>query len=302
LDEAGPAAKPYVPTTRLGTLDRTVQRGIKWISDRYKVEVPTPWQMYYMYGLERMNALAEIKEIAGHDWYGEGAELLVSKQSSDGTWGSPDGAIKDAGGEPVATSFGIMFLVRATAKTLVARKREPRYGAGLLMGGKGLPENLDDVQLERGVVKSKKLKGDIEELLQELTNAQSQNVDAAQAAIVEQVSTEDPEALIGQKDRLLRLVKDKRVEVRRTALWALGRTNDLRVVPILIAGLDDPDLSCMVEARDALRYISKRISEVIPSDEPTDAERAAATSHWKKWYQGVRPYDERDDLAEGAKP
>lgn len=142
----------------------------------------------------------------------------------------------------------------------------------------------------------------MDELLAELENVQSQSVESAQAGLVETVLTEDPEVLIGQKDRLLKLAKDRRPEVRRTVYWALGRTSDLTVAPILIAGLEDNDLSCMIEARNALRFLSKRLNAIDLPDEPTDQQRAQAIAQWKKWYQSVRPYDERDDLVESAKP
>jgi hypothetical protein len=80
--------------------------------------------------------------------------------------------------------------------------------------------------------------------------------------------------------------------------WALGRANDLRVVPTLIEGLSDPDAACQTEARNALRFISKRIDVREPPDDATAAQRAAAIAYWKKWYLTVRPYDERDDLGE----
>jgi len=84
----------------------------------------------------------------------------------------------------------------------------------------------------------------------------------------------------------------------RTVFWALGRANDLRVVPTLIEGLSDPDDACQTEARNALRFISKRIDVREPPDDATAAQRAAAIAYWKKWYLTVRPYDERDDLGE----
>jgi hypothetical protein len=54
----------------------------------------------------------------------------------------------------------------------------------------------------------------------------------------------------------------------------------------------------VVEARNALRFISKKVDSLEPPDEPTDAQRAAAIAFWKKWYLGVRAYDERDDVGE----
>jgi hypothetical protein len=211
------------------------------------------------------------------------------------------GGWRDGCGNDAATAFGVLFLSKATEKMLVRKEHkapERRYGGGLLVGGRGLPENLDSLQVDATGIRVRKLKGPIDELLAELENAESQKIESAQETLVETIATQDPEALVGQSDRLLKLAGDKRSEVRRTAFWALGRTNDLRVVPTLIRGLDDANLDCVVEARNALRYISKKIDVHEPPDEPTQAQRKAAIALWKKWYLGVRFYDERDDLGE----
>lgn len=293
-DAPAVASGPVV--TRVSTLDKSVAGGRKWLAERYSIEPATPWKLYYLYGLERMTALASTKEIAGHDWYEEGAAQLVASQTPTGTW-------DDSSGPAPATSFGVMFLIKATQKMLGrAPRRDPKFGGGLLVGGRGLPENLADAQLDRGLVKARKLRGPVDELLAALENAESQTVESAQAALVDSIANENPESLIGQTDRLLKLARDKRPEVRRTAFWGLGRTSDLRMAPVLINGLRDTDLSCMVEARNALRYLSKRLNYIDLPDEPTDAQRTQAIAQWRKWYQGVRPYDERDDLEEGAKP
>ena len=57
---------------------------------------------------------------------------------------------------------------------------------------------------------------------------------------------------------LIKLSKDTRSEVRRTAFWALGRCNDLRVVPLLLKGLLDTDVDASIEARNALCMLSRR--------------------------------------------
>lgn len=283
-------------TVRPVAIDKAIKQGRVWLDERFTITPGTTWQTYYLYGIERLAALADLQEIGGHNWYDEGAEFLVKNQKDSGGWEDNSGAV-------AATSLGIMFLVKATAKALnKPRRADPRFGGGLLVGGRGLPENLQEVQLDKGTVKVRKIKGPVEELLAELENVQSRKVESAQAALVDLVAIDNPEALIGQKDRLLKLVRDERVEARRTAYWALGRTGELRIVPVLIGGLLDPDLSCMVEARNALRYVSKKTNAIDLPDEPTEAQRKAAMAYWKKWYQGVRPYDERDDLGDSAKP
>jgi hypothetical protein len=282
----------FRPTTRLSAIDKAVGKGKDWLADHFTVEPKSLWDLYYLYGLERLMALAGTREIDGHDWYDEGAAHLIATEAG-GTW-------KDTSGNAAATAFGVLFLGKATEKMLGRKPapRVPKFGGGLLVGGRGLPENLESLTLEQGAVRVRKLKGPVDELLAELENAQSRQIESAQAALLETVATDDPEALIGQAGRLLKLAHDQRAEVRRTVFWALGRANDLRVVPTLIEGLNDPNPACQTEARNALRFISKRIDVREPSDEATAAQRAAAIVYWKKWYLTVRPYDERDDLGE----
>src|SRR5262249_36009807 len=143
------------------------------------------------------------------------------------------GAWYDSTGATPATAFGVLFLGKATEKMLGRKpvKQDPKFGGGLLIGGRGLPDNLETLTLGPGAVRVRKLKGPVDELLAELEKAESRQVEAAQASLVEAVATDDPEALIGQADRLLKLAGDKRMEVRRTVFWALGRSNELRVVP-----------------------------------------------------------------------
>ncbi|HEY3969376.1 MAG TPA: hypothetical protein VGM05_32790 [Planctomycetaceae bacterium] len=284
----------YKITTRLAAIDKAIAGGKAWLTEKFTIEPKAGHDLYYLYGLERLMALANLKDIDGHDWYAEGAAQLCRTQDAAGGW-------NDGCGPDPATALGLLFLGKATAKMMKRPERrgpERRYGGGLLVGGRGLPDNLESLESDQQGVHVRKLKGPVDELLAQLEKADGNLVESAQTALVETIATENPEALIGQTDRLLKLVGDKRVEVRRTVFWALGRTNDLRVVPKLIAGLSDPDPSCVVEARNALRFISKKVDSLEPPDEPTDAQRAAAIAFWKKWYLGVRAYDERDDVGE----
>jgi hypothetical protein len=148
-------------------------------------------------------------------------------------------------------------------------------------------------------------------LLSELEKSSGAKVEAAQEAIVEAVQLDNPEQLINQVDRLKRLASDKRVEVRRTAMWALGRTGNVSVAPHLIKGISDPDESVAREASVGLCILSRRPNGCGQPAEPVDglpddasddqrsrhidAWRKASTRGWTDWYMKVRPYDERDD-------
>ena len=209
-------------------------------------------------------------------------------------------------------------MTRATEKIAPAgpaappKKNVPTFGGGVLAGGRGLPTNMANVDVTADGIKAKKSDTPLDRLLADLENPKSQNVEAAQASLVEAVQVGNREQLIGQKDLLLKLAKDSRVEVRRTAFWGLGRCNDLRVGPVLIRGLLDPDFDVSEEARNALCILSRRprgfgiLEDVLAKlpDSATPAERDAVAEkwrrehaqRWKEWYQKVRPYEERDRL------
>lgn len=62
---------------------------------------------YYLYGLERVASFFARKEIAGRDWYEEGAHYLLKHEGADGGWG-----------HLIDTSFALLFLKRATLSSM----------------------------------------------------------------------------------------------------------------------------------------------------------------------------------------
>jgi len=65
---------------------------------------------YYLYSLERLCMAAKAEKIGAHDWYAEGAEWLLARQSADGTWiGSYS--------TEVDTCLALLFLKRAFVST-----------------------------------------------------------------------------------------------------------------------------------------------------------------------------------------
>ena len=301
-DKPKPKARTNTNLTST-SLDKAIKEGVKWSADHFGE--PATYNNYYWYGVERMAALLGTDKIGSHDWYNEGADQLILKQSNDGSWA-------DSGGPLAATSLSILFLTKATATTVAKpKKKASTIGGGLLVGGRGLPDNLDAVQIKAGEVATRKLHGPVDELLAELEKSSGARVEAVQTAVVEAVQLERPEQLIGQLDVLKRLATDKRVEVRRTAMWALGRTGNITVAPLLIRGLSDVDESVMREASLALCILSRRPNGLTMPIEPTDGLNEEATNEqrlahldkwqqgsarqWTDWYMKFRPYDERDD-------
>ena len=65
------------------------QRGYAWLLDNYSVRVNKHKQgfgfhFYYLYGLERACEIGQVALIGEHDWYFEGATMLLGLQRSDG--------------------------------------------------------------------------------------------------------------------------------------------------------------------------------------------------------------------------
>ena len=298
--------KPKTGVSMSATVvDKALKDGVRWTGDRFgDPNALGGHENYYFYGVERMAALLDVEKIGNHNWYEEGTDYLLRRQAPDGSW-------SDACGIVPATALTLLFLTKATATTINKPKRTPQVGGGLLIGGRGLPNALDAVQVNAGEVTKRKQHGPVDGLLAELEKSSDAQVEAVQQAVVEAVQLDHPEELIAQVDRLKKLVDDKRLEVRRTAMWALGRSGDVSVAPYLIRGLSDPNESVAKEASLALCILSRRPNGCgqppDPTDEigenVTDAERAKLLDLWKKnctklwtdWYLKVRPYDERDD-------
>lgn len=299
--KSGAAASRYSPVSTASAIEASVARASAHAATRFVLPPNTVWRLYYLYALERLAGLGDMPMLGEHDWYAEGTAWLIENQRDDGAWVSNGGAVAD-------TAFGILFLTRSTQRMLGRTYDVPELGGGLLTGGRGLPNNLNPPKSTASDGETSPL----DELLSRLADAQAADVPGVQNAVLEAVRFGDREALIGQRDRLRRLVDDPRPEVRRTAFWALGRGGDLSDVPRLIKGLSDPDVAVAVEAQNALCVLARRPTafgiagdpfETIPEN-ATDAVRDRALEAWRKkaidswtdWYQRVAPYDERDGL------
>jgi len=107
-------------------LDQGLWDSIAWLAYHFDVRGNPPgrspvWHYYYLYGLERACVIVGKVYLGDHDWYREGAKLLVEAQKEDGAW-RPPSAVGDMGGMPgpvydtsmLDTCFALLFLKRAT--------------------------------------------------------------------------------------------------------------------------------------------------------------------------------------------
>jgi hypothetical protein len=100
-----------------------IARGLEWLGRHDRLVETNPgadqWHFYYLYGLERAARLSGQRFIGKHDWYREGAKMLVEAQGPGGVW--ERGGI--AGNEIISTSFAMLFLSKGRSPVLVNKLR-----------------------------------------------------------------------------------------------------------------------------------------------------------------------------------
>ncbi len=84
------------------------------IMDRHKITTGRLYMFhyYYLWGVERIAAISQRNEIAGRDWYREGAVQFLREEEPGGGWNSLD-----------TTCFALLFLRRATYSGLAGREQ-----------------------------------------------------------------------------------------------------------------------------------------------------------------------------------
>ena len=293
----GPRAASRLSRT---ALEQAATRSLAWSASHFRPRAAPSWPLYYLYGIERMAALANTQTLGPVDWYAVGSASLVREQQADGSWAG------DNSGPAASTAFGVLFLVQATGKTLGRIVGSP-LGGGLLAGGRGLP-----TAATATTAKAAEPAGPLDELLARLDNPAATELPTVQAAVLDAVRFGDRETLIGQRERLRALVMHPEPEVRRTACWALGRGGELADAKLLIGRLSDPDVTVATEANNGLCMLARRpLGLGVPADplsgaaeNASDAAKETAYQTWQKqavaawtnWYRRVAPYAERDGL------
>jgi hypothetical protein len=105
--------------------EKAVLDGLAWLDKNWSVteNLGPPetakgstngWLYYYLYAIERTGMLYDTALIGNHDWYLDGARVLLGAQKGDGSWDASH--FKHPTWD---TCFAILFLKRAT-KRLVA--------------------------------------------------------------------------------------------------------------------------------------------------------------------------------------
>lgn len=107
-----------------------IERGLAWLARNFTLDVNPGGdkftRFYYLYALERVGRLSGRRFIGEHDWYREGAELLLELQDEFlGFWTS-NGPMEN---RDVATSFALLFLSKGKRQVVAARLKYPQPAA-----------------------------------------------------------------------------------------------------------------------------------------------------------------------------
>ena len=90
--------------------DKRIDLALKWLSKNFtanKNPRSDGWHLYWLYCVERVGISAGYKYFGEHNWYKEGAEVLLKQQAPTGNWGGlPD------------TCFATLFLFKGRAPIL----------------------------------------------------------------------------------------------------------------------------------------------------------------------------------------
>jgi hypothetical protein len=287
----------YRPKTSAAEINSAVRKGISWLSSNFDLarkQVMGQSNYYGLYGIERIGALADRQTLGGVDWYARGQSYILGNQGADGSW-------KDYHGDVPNTCWAILFVVKATEKS-VQKIEIRRLGGGTLLGGRGLPSDLNNLTIAQGRVVVRPMSGAVESMIAVLEDPRALAAESALGGLVERYRAEGPKVIRPHKNRFLKMLTDRDPSIRRVAAWALGRTEELDVVPLLIRLLDDPVEDVMAEARQSLQFLSRKVDGYGPPVAPTPEQRAEAIRAWREWYAGARPAELDVDLEVTAEP
>ena len=298
----GPVFKDYKPQQGASSLDARVDRAFGWNLANFQPVSRVEHNLYYYYCLERAAAVGDLGKINGEDWFIVFGDGLLTLQAEDGSFATHTGPM-------VGTCFALLYYMRSTDQIL-----KTMYGVGMLQADRGSP--FGD--------KKKKEPTDLDRLITDIANIPFDELDESPVEIADEIvqsvlSIDDPEKLVGQEDQLKSLMKHPNDKVRSAAVWALGRTGDFKLVPLMLDGIRDNSVDVNIEAIQALRFIARKpqgfgetlapfaslgTDEQIKNASPEERLRLAtpwrekALKDWSNWYFKVRPFEDRGGLDE----
>jgi|LakMenEpi03Aug12_release.lakeMendotaPanAssembly.Ray.scaffolds.fasta_scaffold02075_20 hypothetical protein len=106
--------------------DDPIDKALDWLGRNFKVfsNPGGQWQLYYLYGLERVGRLTGQRFIGEHDWYREGAAQLLAQQDRlEGFFTSTSGF---EAATHINTALALLFLSKGKRQIVISRLE---YGA-----------------------------------------------------------------------------------------------------------------------------------------------------------------------------
>jgi len=296
-EAAGGKAWPnYSAQHSAADLDGSSNRGLGWNETRFDPVSKAEHNMYFYYCIERAASIGDLKEIAGREWYTTYGDGMLTLQNEDGSFNTHTGKV-------VGTSFALLYLMKSTQQIL-----DKQFGLGKQYADRGNPF---------GDKETKKEPTELDTLIADISNLKidvdETPIDVADEIVRSVTSIKDPEELVGQMDKLKSLMEHPNADVRKAACWALGRTGDFKLIPLMLDGIRDPDLDVNVEAVAALRFISRKphgfgesLNPMEGLDKAPSEERLRVANDWRQkilkqwsaWYFAARPYEETNRLDE----
>ena len=116
--------------------DTSLENAVRWMGKNFSVHNnpnndKSGWWLYYMYALERAGRLSARRFFGEHDWYREGAEILVNEGFHDaltGAWRGRGGSSDVERRYPaLATSYALLFLSKGKSPVVINKLA---YGNG----------------------------------------------------------------------------------------------------------------------------------------------------------------------------
>lgn len=108
-------------------VEQSVWDAIAWLAEHYTVDANPggsrslwregQWHYYYLYSLERACVLAGKRYVGKHDWYADGAQMLVDAQRPDGRW-----LRRERANVLVDSCFALLFLTRAAPRRSASKR------------------------------------------------------------------------------------------------------------------------------------------------------------------------------------
>lgn len=261
-------------------LNNAITKAANWLDQNWSPSVGDHF-FYASYGLERFQSFREHSAGTSEPepvWYTTVGSRILSEQKPDGSWEGSEGAIYD-------TCFSILFLVRSTKQSL----HHVNTAAGTLVGGRGLPDGSENLTLKDGKVTVRPLAGPAGDLLAILDDPSHPEYQSAIEGVGEWTAKADDAMLSEHLLKLRALAGSNDPGARLTAVRALSRSSDLNNCPTLIYALSDPDPQVMLEARDGLRFISRKFEGFGLTAQASNIKRREVIEAWKAWYRTIRP-------------